>query len=322
MKTKNSKPDSKPPVFSLTRWRKLYVSAVEAHPEDFTEAEPSGNMSRIFVVLLLVHVFLIGSVVIYNIVAERPRIENAVATAPPAKPKAQPSKPASPKPLDSAKTATVAPLAVAVPATVLRVYEVGSGDSIPSIAAKFGVDPDKLLTLNRLDDGGELYPGRKLNIPEKAQVKKPEQIRVAPPAPPVVAVAATPPVAAKPTPAPAASKPDDSVPKATLVKAPTVNEKIQDAPPKAEKKTEKSAVASAPPAPKPAEAKQIEKPVAKPVVEKKMASTQTYTTTAKDTFYSVAKKFKVKVDDVMRLNGMSDPSKLRAGMKLKIPAKD
>ena len=39
-----------------------------------------------------------------------------------------------------------------------------------------------------------------------------------------------------------------------------------------------------------------------------------------ETFYSIARSFDLKADDLMKYNGISDPSQLKAGQKLKIPS--
>ena len=42
----------------------------------------------------------------------------------------------------------------------------------------------------------------------------------------------------------------------------------------------------------------------------------------KDTFYSIAKKFGIIPEDLMKLNNAKDASKLRDGSKIKVPAKE
>jgi LysM repeat protein len=39
-----------------------------------------------------------------------------------------------------------------------------------------------------------------------------------------------------------------------------------------------------------------------------------------DTLFSIAKKFNVKMDDIIKLNNLEDPNKLQVGQELKIPA--
>ena len=44
-----------------------------------------------------------------------------------------------------------------------------------------------------------------------------------------------------------------------------------------------------------------------------------YTVQRGETFYSIARSFGIKADDLMKHNGISDPGKLQAGQRLKIP---
>ena len=307
MKTKSTKKPEKTRAFILTRWRKLYVSAMDAHSADFAEAEPSGNLARIFVALLLVHVFLIASIIIYNIVAERPRIENAISVSQPGKPKNTPS-------VRTPKPANV--VSEQAPSNAIQTYVVGSGDTTPSIAQKFGVDANELLTLNHLDDGGEIYPGKELKIPTKIQAKE-SAANVLPSVNMAAHIESQPPQA-KPQAAPETAKFEDNVPKATLVQAPPLADVAVEPPSQADAKPIKSRVAEI--EQKISAYKPVAKVPAKQAVTKQAIPLRSYTANSKDTFYSVARKYKIKVDDLMRLNGVSDPSKLHEGVKLKIPA--
>ena len=44
-----------------------------------------------------------------------------------------------------------------------------------------------------------------------------------------------------------------------------------------------------------------------------------YTVQRGETFYSIARNFGIKADDLMKFNGITDPSRLQAGQRLKIP---
>lgn len=147
---------------SHANWRKFFVSVNEKPSEDVIEAAPSGNLARIFVGLLLAHVLLIGAWVGYNLVSEHTRWDNALTAAP----------------LVKWWNSLMTPVAKIEDTTQelkpettfgMQEYEVGSGDSIPSIAQKFGVYAAELIRVNHLDNGGEIYPGRKLSIPAKVQ---------------------------------------------------------------------------------------------------------------------------------------------------------
>ncbi len=69
-----------------------------------------------------------------------------------------------------------------------------------------------------------------------------------------------------------------------------------------------------PPAPNPAAKKLVETP-AKP------AAPSSYEVQKNDTATSIAKRFSVTVDDLLKLNKITDPKKLQPGQSLKIPTK-
>ncbi len=97
MKSK-TRPKNPPPDLgdriNMTAWRKHYVSTV-AEDEPWPQREPGSNLGRIFVLLLLLHVFIIGAVVLYNIISPKaplaqrtdpkPQIANKSSTALPLK---------------------------------------------------------------------------------------------------------------------------------------------------------------------------------------------------------------------------------------------
>jgi membrane-bound lytic murein transglycosylase D len=113
--------------------------------------------------------------------------------------------------------------------------------------------------------------------------------------------------------------------------------KVEDTPPPAikPKPTEAKAIARPEPPPAPV-AKVVEPPKAieppkttpppakttpPPATPKLAESGVKHTVKPKETFYSISRKYGVNVDELMRLNGMKDPGKLREGTVLKVPAK-
>lgn len=176
---------------SMTEWKKHYVSTVgTAEDEAWPQREPGSNLGRIFVLLLLLHVFIIGAVVLYNIIAPKAPLAQRDP-----KPQTVVSKPVLPTKVTDvapAKAVTTAPSTTAKPASLpvtapkmtnaklettppaqqpaaqpakasdgFQIYEVKAGDNVPSIAAALGVDAQELVDLNDLGDS-ELYPTRKL----------------------------------------------------------------------------------------------------------------------------------------------------------------
>jgi LysM repeat protein len=186
MKSKTRKPSSSPDLgerLSMTEWRKHYVSTVTAEDDVWPQRESGTNLGRIFVLLLLLHVFIIGAVVLYNIVAPKAPLASRTDGKPQTinKPVAKTetastaAKAVTAAPVAKAAETTAAPKPPAAkldpppaskpaapkPAENLLTYDVKSGDNVPGIASALGVNAEDLVKLNNLDSS-ELYPGRKL----------------------------------------------------------------------------------------------------------------------------------------------------------------
>ncbi|MCE9518922.1 MAG: LysM peptidoglycan-binding domain-containing protein [Verrucomicrobia bacterium] len=328
---------------NMAGWRKHYVAAMTADEETWPQREPGSNLGRVFIILLLLHVFLIGAVVFYNVIS--PKSPPAVATAKPtlAKPEATTLKTAAstsvPKALainpssdnlPAVMTPVLAPPNPEARLVETAIYDVRSGDNVPGIAAALGVSAADLIRLNNLDNT-ELYPGRKLTYPKKMALpvlkampipsnstntatSRPGTIKT------VSATSAnTAPVKLKENPAVTSS---DSPPKTITAKT-TVQ--AGDQPPATiamHKETPSGSSAKPKTTPvtdssKPAKTTaKIEKPV------KDAASRRSHIVGPKETLYSIARKYGVKVDALQKANSIKDPTALRDGMKLVIPSKN
>ncbi|HSJ04902.1 MAG TPA: LysM peptidoglycan-binding domain-containing protein, partial [Verrucomicrobium sp.] len=145
-------------LFASDTFRRHYVSAVEnGEQAEWTEQEQGGNLGRVFVFLLLLHVFLIGAIVLYNLVSDRPKvpITQGVGKAP------------TP---DAAGAAITPEAGNVLRRSELSEYQVRSGDSLKSISDATGATTDEIIKLNKLDDNGELYVGRRLQLPMRKAV--------------------------------------------------------------------------------------------------------------------------------------------------------
>ena len=166
-----------PKLFTFKR-KKLRATAVRrpiragVAAADYGElAEPSMKLSRALLVVLLLHVVAVAGIIAFNAIKTRQgSLPTASTTAPKTigvettEPKAQPSAPPvaqkstakpQPKVLDSGKT-----------------YVVAKGDNPVTIAKKFKVSYDDLVTLNHIDDPRKLKIGQKLLIPERIKTAK------------------------------------------------------------------------------------------------------------------------------------------------------
>jgi LysM repeat protein len=349
---------------SQTFWRH-YVATVDTNHEWDEERPQQGRGSnRLFLFLLLFHVFLIGSVVLYNLVSERPKpvfVDNST----PMKTTVMKKVPA---PVTQAPGSNVI---TAGKQAETAEHRVAQGDSLKSIADASGATQEEIARLNHIDVNTQLAVGSVLRVPtlktrpsmsmvpvegqpSHADAKIISVQATTTPATTKMVASVTP--ASSPRKAEAVaikhpeeklkSKVEDSPPPALKPKVtakieespppalkPKVTAKVEESPPAAKPKAPEK-VEEAPPAakPKPTEAKAVartETPpahtakseAAKPATSKPAASGATHTVKPKETFYSIARKLGVKVEDLMRVNGITDPGKLREGAVLKVPAK-
>ncbi len=325
--TTSSKSESKNGLASrlnIASWRKHHVATMTADEVAWPQREPSGNLGRIFVLLLLLHVFIIGAVVIYNIMTPKTTGVAKTETVPAVNDK---SKSSAGTKIASDPRSTVPPAASVNPAVIkenkpteIGNYEVRSGDNVPGIVAKLGISAEELIKQNNLDST-DIYPGRKLQY-----TKKPAPTAVA--LSPTQAVTFIAPVSTTKANGLNASNSTslitnppksndstitsgDSLPKAILIKAPSVN--ASDSPPAPTIKTKNETGTSAKP--------KVENKTPPTKAVKDSAGKKTYVMTSKDTLYSVAKKFGVKVSALQKANDIKDPTNLKNGTRLNIPSK-
>lgn len=358
MKQKSHSDSKKQSGFNADQFRRHYVSAVDTDQSAaWSEAESTGYLGRVFMVLLLMHVFLIGAVVLYNVVADKPKTE-MVESSTNANKKADAARKdavavTKPRPKDS-----IIPGASPKPGEMGE-YQVRSGDSLKSITEATGVKAEDIIRINQLDTNGELYVGRKLLLP----AKKVED--AAPKAVPVNAqqiTSVTPPAKAAPlntagvTKTTVAGTPQEVAPK--LVAKPKTVEmaklQLEQGSPKPvavkvdgvikemlpEEKAKTTVVENAPPVAKPvasaapastpevsnvASVKTVPQKTEKALPAKSSGVKSTGSThgvKSGETFYSIARKYGVSINDLMKLNGYTKAGSLRDGVKLKIPAKN
>jgi LysM repeat protein len=358
MKSKTDKPDNnmstpKPkkkgiPLLSnlLGGERRRHQVAMITEEGEWNQHESNSGMARVFVVMLLVHVVLIGSIIVYDFVGTD---ESAAAPTPTVAKALTPEArelPAQPLPEAIVENQdAVAPAADATPsstpelAVALEIYEVKTGDSLPKIAAAKGVSLEDLIALNHLDEGNtEITAFTRLKIPSNkvappARVEPIKDFPVAqtnvPSASPVIPLEETPPAPlataedALPSvvplanttidstpPAPAAAPTTESTPPAPAM-VPVVNAPTPAATPKPTPVAPPSQVV-AKPTPKP----EAPKPVVKP-----SGSSKSHTMGKGDTLYSLSRKYGVSVTAIQKANNITNPNAIREGAKLLIPAK-
>lgn len=185
--------------------RRHHVAAFVTQEGDWNRHEPNTGFARVFIAMLILHVFIIGGIILSD-------FSSSSKTAPRA-PMVSPAFTKSKTEIGGALPHAAA-TSYSAEESRLQHYTVHSGDSVQSIAARLGVDKEEFIHVNHLDENGQFAPGSVLLIPEK----KPE-------GPLAVATAhAMPEISVKP--------PSDEPPSAaqTLSSAPSPATEISSAP--------------------------------------------------------------------------------------------
>ncbi|WP_461525853.1 LysM peptidoglycan-binding domain-containing protein [Prosthecobacter sp.] len=128
---------------------------------EWNQHEPNSGMARMFVVMLLIHVVLIGGIIIYDFMGDDARPQQAVTQA------ARAVSTGNGLPMASPEVVT-AQAQAAADTERFDNYEMRSGDSIKSIAAKFSSTEAEITRLNLIDKGIQIGPGTMLRVPKQA----------------------------------------------------------------------------------------------------------------------------------------------------------
>lgn len=345
MKSKPKPLQSSSREFDSNKFWRHYVATVDTE-EEWTQdrPQPGRGSNRLFLFLLLFHVFLIGSVVLFNLVAERPKpvfLDNSAG-----------GKVVTSSPNKNGSTGTQDPAAPATPASKQGEtveHRVEQGDSLKSIADASGVTQEEIAKMNQIEVSTQLAVGSVLRVP-KPKTKPPvipvgvqparvdekvlvqattskagstifKAVEPTPPPPPAAKKVETPPVS-KPETTVASKLPEDkpktkaadNPPSAAKSKATEAKALTRPEPPTVPAVSKTTEVTKTPPPSPPKTSEPAAKVVAKPAV-----SSASHTVRPKETFYSISRKYSVKVEDLMRVNGFTDPGKLREGIVLKLP---
>ena len=267
--------------------------------EDYEgESEPNMKFSHALIVVLLLHVLAVGGVFAFNalkgrhIVPERAKpAAGQAGSAPSPEAAAAPANKTVVQPREAAHTLPAAPNKTS-PKTqpeAAATHTVVAGDTLTRIATGNKTTVEAIEQANGIGSGSALRVGQVLKIPAKSSAPKA-------PAKPEAAAAKT----AETKPA-ATTKTTEVKPSASAVKNP-------DAKPAPAAKTKEATAAAKPADGEPAKAE------ANPA-----ASDKSYTVAKGDNPYAIAKKLKVKYNDLIKANDIKDPTKLQIGQKLIIP---
>lgn len=316
--------------------------------DDWKQDRPGVRLSRVFGVVLGIHIVAIGGLMAYEMFRHSDQPSGSTTALRPA--------------VREARSPSTTPVAAMRPSDafaddpahdLMRKHVVASGERLAEIAALYGVDEKVLHAKNRLGPGRPLQSGMKLVIPNRqlqaavpgaAAASAGSEVPVDPGqllASPTVKKSAVPPVVEPVDEAPAVEAAvesavdanddanDDGIGAMVAVDPSVYDPKLPvlRAEPVVEAPARKAPVAVAP----------KKKPVTTPQIAKKQTASSAGTvavTTAKpkpkakgrvyvvkegDTAYRIAKTYGVNVDQLVKTNGIN-PSTLRPGTTLTIPA--
>lgn len=320
---------------------KTQSATIHITEEDDWETEvPNVKLSKVFAVVLLLHVIAVGGILAFQMFNSDKEAEqsgpatgitgggetlggpaiggNPSRTGPVAgAPGARPSTTAA-----AARAATEPGVDMGPQGS--RTYVVQTGDDIYAIARRLAISVEEIEKHNALDQGNPLRPGMRLTVPSReiAALRQPE----------VQEIMSNDrgetiqPDNKRETPGPRrglAMKPDSdaaaSIPSAAPVGAlaPTSHSaSVPSAIP--------AATPAAKPAPKPAPSTSTgatASAAASTPAPAVQGTLRIHEIQPGDTAYALGKKYGVPPDEILRFNNISDPSKLRPGQKLKIVLK-
>jgi LysM repeat protein len=131
-----------------------HVTATVTEEGQWDQPEANNGLARMFVIMLLLHIVVIGAIVLYDFVGddEAPQASPAVAARHAGTPSPARSNPpvAAAIPVTPQQAALAAAPAASAPAAGFDIYEVRDGDTLASVIESQRVDRDEFLRLNSL----------------------------------------------------------------------------------------------------------------------------------------------------------------------------
>lgn len=284
------------------------------------------RLSRIFAVVLALHVLAIGGFMVFELVRDK-----SPQTSPSRSKSSSASSSSKPKPAAPAPSATRPSLTDSEHGDCTE-YLVGSGETLATIAARTGITEEEIRRLNRLDEFG-LQSGSKILLPPGATVKSGGD-----PTSHLAGISLPDPEKSSP-----AVNSEDRLSKPALPAEPadagTTQKEIPmgkpvrpaelvDTPREPARPRESADTPKAPAPRTPAPRARIAEGEVKKETRESSGSNgkavgvvlKTHVVTEGDTAYNIAKRNGIKLDDFLKYNKI-DPTKIHPGQVLKIPAK-
>jgi len=299
------------------------LSANVTGEEDWEVDEPQIRMSRAFAVMLILHLVAVGGLFAFHVFGKDDREAEGLATRKAHEKSTPPPDTVQSAPVPAAPVIPRAEIVLDEPAALPgdQQHILKAGESKDLIAAKYGIT---VLELEEANIHNGFNAGDKLVIPPRARIIGAVAQAGPPVNPPVALIAATPSeevghqdFALKEGP----ENPYAPVEPAEL-EAPPAPAKLVKAEPasavRAVPQTDDLEDAATPPA------RKKTAPVPTPVAaakSKPATGSRSHVIGKGDTIYNVAKRYGISPNEVMRANGINDPSRLQMGQVLKITVK-
>ncbi len=324
----------KPSVLNMIERERHRVAAAITREQDWDQPEPNNGLARMFVIMLLIHVFVIGGIIIYDFVGgdSTPKASQAGGTISPARSTAKvasvpaavplttqaslaaPRTEAASQPASAAKAETSAPAVAKAPESkpVPKALPLSSDTVMAPGAAPASTKPVTVAaastTSPRFNDSEADSPKTAAHTvadqppaTEKAHASTSEKPKAASTDKPAAASSSRP----SPVPTPSSairSLNADSKPSSSTTSKANKKKEDADAPPA---KSRKKDDAESPPSKK---------------SKGDSHGSNKHTVTKGDTFYKLARRYKVSEEALMKANNIKNTNGLVLGKTITIPA--
>lgn len=300
------------------RWGRHHRLPAHVTGEGDWEVEvPQIRMSRAFAVMLVLHIVAVGGLFAFRIWGRDEENKNDALPANGANVAVAPTE-SGPSLLPSLETAPAVTSESVTPAEPLKKYTWHSGDTLPLVAARFGVSGSALREAN---PDKQLLPGAELVVPRAGRVIGGADIGTQigqaseifdPHAKKQLVVETHPPRAEVVPEMPEVSEIPDVIPPDTEAKAQPVVQKT-----------------TAHPTAKPLPAKNIAKEPAKrkpaasetPAQPSRAAGQRAHVVTNGDTVFNIARRYGFTAEEIAKANSLGDDYRIKTGQQLRIPVR-
>lgn len=303
---RNSRRGKNQPVLKRLWARTHKLSAHTTEEEEWQTDMPNIKLSRAFVIVLILHIVAVGGILAFELFKKEPKVAEKPASG-------------SYKPASNVPPAVEPPAPSSVAHTGI-VHRVQSGEGILEVAQRYNVSVAALERANKLDSSANgLFAGQRLDIPNRqirpnlpseiAEINRARQNQVLP-ANNRLPGGAQVPVNHQPAPAPAPAPAPQPV-----------QEVVQHTPPApAPQRVEQKPIVRQERKPVVHYQPRPIKPKAKPApVQQPASSGRVHTVQKGENPYRIAKSYGVNMKTLLRHNGISDPTNLKIGTRLRIP---